>query len=78
MFDGKRKFNSGFVGRDKVREMAIAVFRDDPGAIFDKNSALFGGIIVNGQTLKTRNNFIGFVNSDLFITNTILNFVNVY
>ena len=80
MFDGKRKFNSGFVGRDKVKEMILAVLRDNPIGIYDKNQTLFGQMKdQNGFSISTNFQFEAFVNDPLFNFNhPVLSFVNVY
>jgi len=80
MFDGKRKFNSGFVGRDKVREIAIAVFRDDPIGIYNLKPSLFNTLKDQyGQEIKTASQFQDFINNPTFdITHPLLNFINIY
>jgi len=70
MFDGKRKFNSGFVSRDKAREILQAVFRDNPSGIYQKKPGLFLGLELS--------QFINLVNGGDFLNSSILNFVNVY
>ena len=58
--------------------MIQKVFKDNISAIYNANPTLFNNIVVNGITLNTEANFIAFVNSDLFATHPILNFINVY
>jgi len=80
MFDGKRKFNSGFVGRDKVREMILAILRDNPIGIYRKKPTLFNVLFdENGNQITDENIFRDFINNNTVdLKNKILDFVDVY